>query len=131
MRNPIVTSVLLGTALTLSACLGDGATDTNDPVADGDEVSRTTAASSTWFTYPGITCGPDSRAYFSITTAGSGYVSGDYATNQATGGGISFGGYTFTGAGNHTKTMASRYLNSYDIVKHGSVTVVSHGPGCL
>ena len=127
MKNRLFTTVFL--ALAMSACVDDGARDADDPAEDGNATSEVTA-SSTYFTYPGITCGPDSKAYISMTISGSGYVDGDYATSKPTGTGTAFGAYTFKGAGNHTKTMASRYLNSYDIVKHGSVTVVAHGAGC-
>jgi hypothetical protein len=86
-------------------------------------------AADTWFRYPGISCGPDQKAVLSMRSSGSGNVNVQYAYSRS-GGGISFGGVTFRGAGNHSKVIPSRGLNSYDYAVTGSARVVSRGVSC-
>jgi hypothetical protein len=94
-------------------------------------AAATTAApayancSGCWFTYPGITCGPDSDAYLSVVSNGPGYI--DW---QAAYGATSFTGGRFNAGGSWSYVFPSRSLNSYDLFPHNGATIVAHGPGC-
>jgi hypothetical protein len=85
------------------------------------------AYASTWFRYPGISCGPDQHAEISMVTSGSGNVNVSYA--YGSGGGIAFGGVQYRGAGNHSTVIPSRVLNSYDFSTSGA-TVKARGVSC-
>jgi hypothetical protein len=82
-----------------------------------------------YFTYPGVTCGPDSNIYLSVVSNAPGQVRWQVAF-AASDGSIAFTGGSFNAGGSWYVVIGSRYMNSYDVSAVNGAYIVAHGPGC-